>query len=368
MHEMKMHETKRNKYRQIKLPAAGPSWYPAVMGIAILSTLIHLNRGLFPGLQILALLPFSIAWILLVTITGIFIIRIIRNRNAFIETISNQNLIPMWGTVAMGILSVGSATLTILPYWFPNALSAAFWIDTVLWIIATFIGLITAFGFGVVLSGRIISSPIAVWGLAVVGPMVSATVGAGIAGNIDDIAIRGLILFLSTACFFVAFVLGTVIFSRVYHYHWRISKIPTNASLSAWIPLGMVGQSTAAVQVIAKNTEPIAHPEYAQMLHLLADIYGCFMLGLSIPLIAWAIKMTVHGFKNQMAFTTGWWALTFPIGTLSLGAYYLSESTKIGLFHIYGVISLIALCFTVSFCLCTSARAVIEQQLAAKSQ
>ena len=357
-----MSKIKLSQYQKIKLPPAGPSWFPAVMGTAILATLLHLHHTFLPGTQVLALFPFILSWVMLFHLTAIFVFHTIQDKNAFFNTIRNQNLIPMWGTVAMGILSVGSATFTILPYWLPTASQFAFWVDLIFWIFATCIGLVTAFGFGVVLSGRIISSPIAIWGLAVVGPMVSATVGAGIAGQIENIAIRGLFLFLSTGCFFIAFVLGTVIFARVYHYHWRINKIPLNASLSAWIPLGMVGQSAAAVQVIAKNSEIVVHPEFRWMLHLLANIYGFFMLSLSVPLIIWAILMTVRGFKQHLAFTTGWWALTFPIGTLSLGSYYLFISTQIWIFQLNGIIHLIVLCATVTFCHYASIKTFLTQR------
>ncbi|WP_353065077.1 TDT family transporter [Arcanobacterium hippocoleae] len=357
----KLNQPRNTRYTQVPLPPAGPSWYPAVMGTGILSTLLHLQGDILPGARLLALLPFTLSWLILIGLTSIFAIHILRDRRAFTQTIRNQNLIPMWGTVAMGILSVGSATLTILPYWFPALAVSAFWIDLLFWIIATFIGLVTAFGFGVVLSGRIISSPIAVWGLAVVGPMVSATVGAGIAGKIEDIAIRGLMLFLSTACFFIAFVLGTVIFARVYHYHWRISKIPVNASLTAWIPLGMVGQSTAAVQVIALNSEVVLHPDFAHMLHRLANFYGYCMFLISVPLIIWAIKMTVHGFRNNMVFTSGWWALTFPIGTLALGSFYLWQARQLAIFQIASLLYVFTLCCTVGFCLYASIRAIAAQ-------
>lgn len=84
----------------------------------------------------------------------------------------------------MGILSVGSVTLTIASEQYPHYANLALQLDVALWIIGTIIGIITALAFAVLLVGRDVGAPSTVWGLAVVGPMVSATVGGGIAAKL----------------------------------------------------------------------------------------------------------------------------------------------------------------------------------------
>ena len=72
---------------------------------------------------------------------------------------------------------------------------------------------------------------------------------------------------------------------------------------------------------------------------------------------------TIYGFRERMNFTPGWWALTFPIGTVALGAAMMAE-TMSGPWQVIprvvGTGSLIVLCCTWTFCAIATLTAIVK--------
>lgn len=346
-----------------KLPPIGPVWFPAAMGTGILANLLQTHSDHLPGAGAAAVVVLAIAWAVLVTLIVGYIVRISLSRDAFSITLRDSTQTPMWGTVSMGILSVGSATATIVPAHWPHLTDAAWHIDTVTWIVGATIGIITALGFATRLLGKDLGAPTTVWGLAVVGPMVASTTGAGLVPHVSE-TFQFWLLTTSAAAFFLSLFLGVAVFATAYRHHWRVEPLPLAASASAWIPLGMVGQSTAAAQSVALQSTYMLLPDYAGSAQDVANAYGYFMLVIGVPLVAWATVMTVRGFIGRMPFAPGWWALTFPIGTLALGATLLSRGTGIGALMWLGTFGTLVLVGTVTLCLFASSFSIARRGMA----
>lgn len=343
------------------VPPAGPAWFGAVMGTGILSTLTQTMHAAIPGGHEISLIMLVLGWVLLLGITALFVARIFKSPATFTESVTNSASAAMWGMVSMGILSVGAASATVVPVTWPALSHVAWTADAVMWVLGTVIGIVTALGFGAHLIGRDIGAPTTVWGLAVVGPMVSATTGAGLVPHMPSVEDRLWMLVALAACFFLSLFLGAMIFAVAYNHHWRSSAVPLAATASVWIPLGVVGQSTAAAQAMGVQAMHLATPEVAQAVQHLANFYGYCMLTVGVPLIVWAITMTVRGFVNRMPFAPGWWALTFPIGTLSLGAHLLGDLSGVELFTTAGTIACGVLLCTWLTCAIASIRAIAEK-------
>lgn len=339
------------------LPGAGPAWFPAVMGTGILAGLLHTHANVIPGASALASTMLIICWVLLIGLTLSFILRCLTQPGVLRAALTHPTQIPFWGTVAMGILSAGSSTTTVLPTHWPGTGEIAWQIDTVTWSVGTIIGILSALYFGTRLVGPNLGDPTPVWGLAVVGPMVSATTGALLAQHVPA-HLAPYILMVALSCFFLALSLGLAIFAYAYQRHWRTAPVPLVASASSWIPLGLVGQSTAATQALAHTATPMTSPEFAQALAHMANLYGYSMFIVGTPLIAWATLVTLRGFQHRMPFTPGWWALTFPIGTLALGATLLGRGSGYTVFTGLGVTATVILIGTVALCLMASSQAV----------
>lgn len=333
------------------LAAVGPAWYGAVMGTAILATLTQtLVPGLWAGRVLLVL-----AWSLLVGLTAGFAVRARRHPGTLAASV-RVGALPLWGMVSMGVLAVGSATAAVLPSWVPALAGLAVGVDALLWVLGTALGLLTAIGFTALLVRTDAGSPTTVWGLAVVPPMVSATVGAGLVPHLSP-TLQVAMLLVTAACFVLSLTLGAVIFAVAYHHHWRVAGLAVAASTTAWIPLGVVGQSTAAAQAMAGSAAPLL-PSLAGPLQQVANDYGVLMLGLGVPLAAWAVAMTVRGFRRRMPFVPGWWSLTFPIGTLALGAHLLGAGSGLTGFLVAGAVLVLVLAGTWTLCAVASVRAV----------
>src|SRR6478752_7840448 len=335
----------------VALPPAGPAWYGAVMGTGILATL---TQTLAPGSAVARVL-LVIGWALLIGLTSGFVVRSVRYPGTL--TARGGEQLPLWGMVAMGLLSVGAATATVLPAWIPTLSGTGVLIDGVLWILGTVLGLATTIGFTTVLVRGGAGSPSTVWGLAVVPPMVSATAGAGLVPHLTP-TLQVAMLLVTFACFALSLTLGGVIFAVAYHHHWRVAGLAIAASTTAWIPLGVVGQSTAAAQAMATQAGPLLPASTAATVQSVANDYGLLMLSLGAPLAAWAVVMTVRGFRHRMPFVPGWWSLTFPIGTLALGSHLLGVATGMTVFLVAGIVCWLTLCGTWTLCAVATVRAL----------
>lgn len=343
----------------------GPQWYGSLMGTGIAATLTQTLGGDLPGGRALAVVLLVVGWVVFAGLTVAFGLRIARRPAVFAETIRDIPVLAAWGMVSMGVLSIGSATSTVVPAHWPMLAGAAWAVDGVLWSVGTVLGILTALGFAARLIGREVGAPTTAWGLPIVPPMVSATTGAALVPHLQTRPVQLLLVIVTVGCFFLALVLGFVVFSVAYHYHWRVAELPTAAATSAWIPLGVVGQSTAAAQAIAVQAEHFVLPQDVGTLGLVANVYGIAMLSCGVPLIVWATVVTVRGFRRGMPFSPGWWALTFPIGTVCLGLHGLEGGTGVRAFGIASDLVCLVLLGTWTLCTVATVRAVWSRRLAA---
>lgn len=334
------------------VPPAGPTWFGSIMGTGIFANLLvsvalpRFGEGSFLADATLtaATVVLVIGWIAFIGLTVGFVGRCVRQFKVFHQSIVHPEQCTAWGMVSMGILSLGSATPVVLDeltnsgagshnsaanpiQWLAHAQGLGWSIDLTFWWIGTILGIVTAFGFALVVVRNRWSEPRPVWGLPIVPPMVSATTGASQLSHISTMSLRMTMLIVSVGCFFVALTLGAIIFVVAYEHAWRRSPLPLAASASAWIPLGIVGQSTAAAQAIAHQIDAVITPAGQQWVQAAANLYGQVILACGIPLIAYAAFCIIRGFAGRMPFSPSWWALTFPVGTLCLGSHLLSHGT-----------------------------------------
>lgn len=316
------------------LPPAGPAWFPGVMGTAILALLIQLHLGSTSIGHLAATVWLVMAWVLLLGLSVGFVGNCRRRPGQLRASLADPSTTAMWGTVSMAILATGSATLAV-----GDHAGWAVGVDLAMWVVGSMLGLATAAVFGSLVARGDFGRPTMVWGLAVVPPMVTATAGATLAASLPT-SLSAAVRDLSMAAFVLALALGAVVFGAAYHHHLRVAPLPLELSATSWIPLGVVGQSMAAATAQATGTryQAIAHG------------YGYAMLLLAVPVIGFAASTTVAGFRARMPFATNWWALTFPIGTLSLGAHLLGAQTGETWVTAIGWLALAALIGTWTFC------------------
>lgn len=278
----------------MKIPPLGPAWAGALMGLAISSSLIDTHLRPVMG-RLPAEIMLGVATLIFLALTTGFI----KYRNPRFHS----DDMPAWGMVSMGILALGSAYSLIFDAWSIHAAC---------WAVGTVLSVITCIKYLKYLFFNHPTDPAFSLGLPLVAPMVSATASAQLATHAGEWSsvIHGIGVF----CFVLAWVTGMPIFAFIYQR--TFPRIPINFAATAWIPMGLVGQSTAAAQLLAGD-----------QWHFRAMVYGVAMLSLGVPLSVYAIaKQWGAALGNTpMSYNPSWWASTFPVGTCCLGTYTLSK-------------------------------------------
>lgn len=284
---------------EIDLPPLGPAWAGSLMGLSISSTLINIHLT-----PVVGRLPAAFMLGIATSLALALLIGFLRNRvPGFHSTV-----MPSWGMASMGILALGSAYSGVFTAWTIHALC---------WGVGTVLGVVTCLRFLHFLIVTRPSGPAFTWGLPLVAPMVAATSSAQLTPHAGEWA--SVVHGIGVACFVLAWT--TAIPTFVFVYLRTFPKLPTSFAATAWIPLGLVGQSTAGAQLLAGD-KLLDGDQW----HLRAAVYGAAMLSLGVPLAVYAVTKhwgAVLG-STPMSYNPSWWASTFPVGTCCLGTHALS--------------------------------------------
>ena len=301
-----------------RLPPAGPVWFGSVMGTSMMAML----AGLYE-LRALAIPMLFLNLVLVTYLCGSFTRQCAKDPGVLLQNISDGAIIPYWGLVAMGLMSTGSSTLIVLPMLSYRLLPAAHAVDIGMWIAGSAIGFISAFGFAGMLMKNNLGRPVPAWGLPLVSPMVTATTSAAMSDGVQGIHMKMFLLTIGVLGFFLAWILGIIVFGVTYEYAWFEKPLPDILATSTFIPLGIIGQSAAAAQVLQSRIGIFMTPDAAEALESIALWYGAILLLTGLPLLLWAMFFSYRAFARKAPFVPGWWAMTFPVGTCSLGALYM---------------------------------------------
>ncbi|WP_232678447.1 hypothetical protein [Nocardioides sp. R-C-SC26] len=217
-----------------------------------------------------------------------------------------------YGAASMAAMSLGAAGLaTQGPHGTPLLLHA------VLWTLGTALGLATALGTTWSTRRTPLTQVGPWWLLAVVPPTVSATTGAPLVQALPDGGMRTALLaccymFLVTSLALTARVLA-LLAARVRRHGWGEPAV-----MVSWlIVLGPLGQSITALDHLADVGGSRA----------LAQAYGPPVLALALLWLAVAAGLVL---RARPRFNLGWWALTFPVGTVATGAASMGADTLAG--------------------------------------
>jgi len=273
------------------------------------------------------------AWLLalIVGLTGSWIL----HRNAALSLLRDPVVLPFYGTVPMALLTVGSGSLLLAPDMIGDV---AVWLGVALWSTGTALGVTTAIALPVraVVSGGADVHALPSWMLPVVPPMVSATTGAGVLEQIPVSQFRTAFLAGCCGLFGMGLIVALMTLAVVY---WRLVCLGTpglNATPTIWIPLGVIGQSMAAANLLAMHSASPRLPVYPALPDLRGAgvMFGIVMLGFAVFWIAFASAVTTHGIRRGAPFTVSWWSVIFPLGATTLGISALAEASDSGLLRV----------------------------------
>ncbi|QWQ44544.1 TDT family transporter [Streptomyces sp. YPW6] len=306
----------------------GPNWYAVVMGTAIVAGAGAALPVHVPGLRAAVTVVWAVSVLLLAAVLAARAGHWLHHRDQARAHLLDPAVAPFYGCLAMALLAVGGATLTVgVDVIGARAALAA---DVVLFVAGTAVGLAAAVVVPFLMVVRHRPAPgtaSPVWLLPLVAPMVSASQGALLVPHLGSGQGREALLLACYAMFglslLATLVVLPLVFGRLVHH----GPLPLALTPTLFLVLGPLGQSTTAVNQLADVAPGAVAAPYASAFGAFAVLYGVPVMGFALLWLALAVAMVVRAARNGMGFAMTWWAFTFPVGTCVTGAAGLARHT-----------------------------------------
>ncbi|MEV8331504.1 TDT family transporter [Streptomyces niveus] len=303
----------------------GPNWYASVMGTAIVASAgaaLPWAPALAPVVRAVTVAVWALSTLMLLAVLAARAGHWIHHRDQARAHLLDPAVAPFYGCLAMALLAVGGATLTVGRHAIGERAAVA--VDAVLFTVGTLVGLAAAVGIPYLLVVRhrvraADASP--VWLLPVVAPMVSAALGPALIPYLPAGQWREALLLACYALFGMSLLATLTLLPLVFARLVVLGPLPVALTPALFLVLGPLGQSTTAAGHFARATPAFAVPE------TFAVLYGVPVLGFALLWLALAGAMAVRAVRRGMPFSMTWWAFTFPVGTCVTGAAGLARVT-----------------------------------------
>ncbi|NUW02555.1 TDT family transporter [Streptomyces sp. CAI 127] len=321
-------ETSGDTARLPSLRHIGPNWYASVMGTAIVAGAGAALPVDVPGLRAAITVVWALSAVLLLVVLIARTGHWIHHRDQARAHLLDPAVAPFYGCLAMALMAVGGATLTVGVD--VVGARAALAVDVALFSVGTAVGLAAAVVVPFLMVVRHRPAPgtaSPVWLLPLVAPMVSASQGALLVPHLGSGQGREALLLACYAMFglslLATLVVLPLVFSRLVHH----GPLPLALTPTLFLVLGPLGQSTTAVNQLADVAPGAVAAPYAWAFGAFAVLYGVPVMGFALLWLALAAAMVVRAVRDGMGFAMTWWAFTFPVGTCVTGAAGLARHT-----------------------------------------
>ncbi len=306
----------------------GPNWFAAVMGTGIVANAAVLLPFDWPLARDLAIVPWALAVVLLVTLLGATVAHWVRHPERRRAHLDDPAMAPFYGCPPMALLTVGAGTMLVAAPLIGT--EAAIVVDSVLWGIGTALGLLTAVLIPVLMIRRGDLDPrrtFATWLLPVVPPMVSASTGAALISHLPTAGLQQAMLFGCYAMFGLSLVLSLLMIMLLWFRLIYVGSGPPRMVPTLWIVLGTLGQSVTAVGLLGPHAGELLKAPYGTGLEAFGVVYGLPVIGFALTWMAIVAVVTLRALHHGLRFSMTWWSFTFPVGTVVTGASELAAQT-----------------------------------------
>ncbi|MFI6643241.1 TDT family transporter [Streptomyces sp. NPDC050504] len=306
----------------VTLRHLGPNWYATVMGTSIVAGAGYALPFPIPGLAAL----WALSALMLAVLLAARAAHWARHPDQARAHLRDPAVAPFYGCLSMALLSVGGGSLLF---------GAPAWVDGVLWVAGTALGLAAAVAVPYLMVVRHEITPGSaspVWLLPVVAPMVAAAQGPALiphlpAGQWREAMLLGCYAMFGLSLLATLLILPMVL-ARLFHH----GPLPLALTPTLFLVLGPLGQSTTAVNQLADAAPGVVPDPYAPAFAAFAVVYGVPVMGFALLWLALAAALVVRAKRAGMGFAMTWWGFTFPVGTCVTGAAGLAHHTGLAAF------------------------------------
>ncbi len=303
--------------------------FAMTMGTGVVSLMLpKLSPSLAPAGKIVWL--FNIALFLLLSSAGAA--KFVSDRKGFFDLFKDSKRSMFFGTLPMGLATIGNGTLlygsTLFGKHFVGASLGIYLADAAIAVASGFIVPHLMF----TTHEHSMDRMTAIWLLPIVPAEVTSVSGGLLIphlshpGQIDVLWSSFLLWTLSVPV--AMLVLGAVLMRLVIH------GIPeSNSAVTSWLTLGPLGTGSAGMVLLGGDAKSaLAHTALASVG---PELYGT---GLVLGLTLWgfglwwwissiALSLRYIAQRNH-PFNLGWWGFTFPLGVMNLATYLLGVATN----------------------------------------
>ena len=262
-------------------------------------------------------------------------IRLVRRPATLRETLHDTVKAQTWGAPPMACFTVAVGFLKIGPTFVAPGGCIA--IAQVLWILGALASVATAFVVPFLMFTKhdvSIEGTYGSWLLPVVPPIV-ASVPAAMLVPTWPAAMQGSMLAIAYALLGIGVLLAAILIV-IFYSRLLYKNVPEPALVpTMWLVLGPLGQSVAGFIALG-TVSSLVWPDIGHGLRMAGVAYGLVVWGFGTYRLAMAAAVTVRALRLKMPFTLGWWAFTFPVGTMTTGTYGLYGATHAAVFLAMG--------------------------------
>ncbi|KAJ1948433.1 Plasma membrane sulfite pump involved in sulfite metabolism, partial [Linderina macrospora] len=299
-----------------------PAWFTATMGTGITGVLFYGFPYESAAARYISMAIALFNVLLFVIFSALLIARAVIYRDFHRIMLHPQASMPL-GAIPMGLCTIINSLIAMLkPYHTP-------WMPTfvlVLWCIDVVLSLLSCLSVPFLLTSHqkhSLKTMSAAWILPVVPTVVAAASGALVA-SVHSGWTANTIVLVSYAMWAMGVGIAMMLIT-IYLLRLALYKLPAKeAIVSAFIPLGPLGQSSYGIQQLGIQAQRL-FPETLARIPGIGEFMHCF--GFAAGLLIWALGTWwfAHAIYSvlctrrcsRLPFNLGWWAFIFPIGTFT---------------------------------------------------
>ncbi len=300
-----------------------PSWGAAVMGTGVLSIIL---AGIGGGFAVAALVLFWLNALVLIYSLACWVLMWFVTPGKIKAIVDNANALVFLPTVPVGVVVFANNLMALRVRFFP-AIGGLF--PAILWIASSLVIVVLAVHFiDRVFASTNIEIQHSTFGWLI--PPVALLIiplGAPLFLSVFSASAAEAFVVLSFALWgagFFAYVFVNAAVTHRYFFH----EMPVNQMTpSVWVGLGPIGAGAAGLLSLSGAAQSMPN------LKSLADLGTGFSLllwgfGLIWYLVSLALTLRKAFFEN-IPYTMGWWAFTFPLGAYALATRLLFAQTHV---------------------------------------